>query len=240
MSTRTHGGVGRALLALVALSCGAADCEPDPSPVWGHAPTDVCATEPVAGLVACPQEAHFPFGDPLRGTFDSWQPGEVRFTTTGGDAYRLRLDGGDEAFYGVPDLAAEGTLQLAVEGFCDVVEGPRTVLLAWRDGLDPSDEGALLMLAGNTAFAEAAGWRVDAPRDGAACADKSQSCDCWESCRSKPVLFEGPGGTARLHQREETMRGDLVLRVSEAWSGLGADSCGDSPAETQVYALFRR
>ena len=232
----------RALLVLGALACSAADCDPGPgpSPVWGGAPTDVCAAEPVAGLLACPLGAGFPYGQALRGSFDSWQPGEVRFTTTSGDAWRVELHGGVEAFYGVPDLRAQGTLQLAIEGFCDIDDGPQTVMLAWQDGLEPDAGGALLLLAGNTQPTEAAGWAVHAPRDAEACADLAQGCDCWESCRSKPVLFTGTEAEARLHQREETVRGDLVLRVSEAWSGLGTGSCGEASTETQVWAIFRR
>lgn len=239
MRGRSRGGLA---LALVALACAAADCdpEPQPSPVWGDAPTDRCATEPVVGLVACPTEVDFPFGEELRGAFSGWQPGEVDFVTTDGDDYRIDLAGGPEAFYGLPDLAGERTLRLAIEGWCDLIEGPQTVMLAWKDGQEPDAIEALLMLAGNTISASAAGWFVESPRDDDACPDAARSCDCWETCRSKPVHFDGPTGTASLHQREETLRGDLVLRVAESWSGAGTGACDDSNRETQVWMVFPR
>ncbi len=225
------------LLAALLLTASTCDPEPHPSPVWGEAPTDVCATEPVIGLVACPLEADFPYGEELTGSWSAWQPGEVEFDTTDDRGFRIDLAGGPEAFYGLPDLADEGELELVIEGFCDLDSGPSTALLAWSSGQRPEDPGALLMLAGNTEAAAAAGWTVQAPADDDACPDP-QDCDCWDGCRSKPVLFDGPDGPARLYQREETVRGELVLRVAEAWSGTGATSC-DGPRENQVWMVFR-
>ena len=229
------------VLVLLALACAAGSCDPapQPSPVWGDAPTDVCAAEPVVGLVACPLEVDFPYGVELTGALSDWQPGEVDFVTDDGDSYRIDLAGGAEAFYGLPDLGREDSFSLAIEGWCDLEDGPQTVLMAWDADQRPEDPGALLRLAGNTTSATAAGWSIDAPRDDGTCPEPGRSCDCWEGCLSKPVRFVGPDGSATLHQREETVLGDLVLRVAEAWSGTGEGSCGDVPRERQVWTVFR-
>jgi hypothetical protein len=226
-------------LVLLALTCLGGTCgDPGPSPVWGTAPTDVCAAEPVVGLTVCPLGADFPWDQDLEGWFEQWQLGEVWFVTPGGDAWALELRGEEESLYGLPDLAEPELIGLQVGGYCDAEGGPSTVLYAWRGDAQPEEPGALLLLAGNVAGATAGPWTVEAGADPDACPDAAVACDCWEECRSKPVRFGGPFGAVDLFQREEALRDGVVLRVSEAWSGRGG-ACADASAEVQVWSLFR-